>query len=288
MIRKPQTIPDSFQRLDSQVTAADSFVNCRDMQVARANHNILVARRVQQTIFTCAFTGQLPGGEPLLYTVFRTRLQPEQDESEILRMKIFVPQWTQQLRLKFDACKASLSEGSENAFDPIVYADVWNPYARKPTWPPPSATVVAAHGSPATYSIDINVPQTTAANTSHAGRREFEFGVWVKCSRDTTQNILSAGSISDVSPSSVTAATASSLIYNSLTVSTDTGIEARQIVKQIDMGAGVYQLVTDRPFSRLPDVNNDTIDVNEIAGLDLYSASLRCLPVSSSAAEFSL
>jgi len=291
MRKKPRTIPSAFTRFDDHVTSADEFANCRDLQTARGNHNILAARRVQQTIFTCAFAsdhGTTAVPRVVRYTTFRSRLQPEQDESEILRTQIFVPQWTQQLRLRFDACKSELAEGSELVFDPIVYADVWNPYARKPIWPPPSIAITAANGTPTAYTIDINLPQTTAANTSHAGRRAFEFGVWVKCARDTTRKQLVAAPPTDVAHNSVTVAAVGNLVSDLLSVGTDAGIEGRQVVKQVDLGGGNYKLFLDQSFSRLPDAIADTVDVEQIAGVDIYSMSLRCLPVTSSVLGFAL
>ena len=59
------TIPDEFIRLDSRITFADAFVNVRDMQVARSNHNILVARGVKRHLVT--YIGA-PGNSTYFYS----------------------------------------------------------------------------------------------------------------------------------------------------------------------------------------------------------------------------
>ena len=43
-------IPASFIKLDTNVTDPDEYVNVRDLQVARANHNILMARGLRRTL----------------------------------------------------------------------------------------------------------------------------------------------------------------------------------------------------------------------------------------------
>jgi hypothetical protein len=45
-----KTIPSDFVKLDTNVTDPDEFVNVRDLQVARANHNILLARGMRRTL----------------------------------------------------------------------------------------------------------------------------------------------------------------------------------------------------------------------------------------------
>jgi hypothetical protein len=46
------TVPSEFIRLDDTVTDPDAYVNVRDMQVVRDNHNILIARMLKRQIFT--------------------------------------------------------------------------------------------------------------------------------------------------------------------------------------------------------------------------------------------
>ncbi|HJW75194.1 MAG TPA: hypothetical protein VJ787_05935 [Thermoleophilia bacterium] len=74
------TIPSSFQRLDTRVTAPDQFYNARDWRKVRENHNILLARRFPRPIahwvvFNAyspyrlnSFTGDIITDLPLLVT----------------------------------------------------------------------------------------------------------------------------------------------------------------------------------------------------------------------------
>ena len=65
MRRLARTVPTSFIRLDSAVTSQDRFLNVRDMQVARLNHNKLVGF----TGIRCAYHCQLGAG-PTAYSSF--------------------------------------------------------------------------------------------------------------------------------------------------------------------------------------------------------------------------
>ena len=53
------TIPSAYIRLDTRVTDPDSFINVRDQQVARNNHNVQIA------VLTATLAGSLDhsGGE---------------------------------------------------------------------------------------------------------------------------------------------------------------------------------------------------------------------------------
>lgn len=51
------TIPSSYIRLDDHVTAADSFINARDLQVARNNQNKLIARSTKRQLLNTFNTG---------------------------------------------------------------------------------------------------------------------------------------------------------------------------------------------------------------------------------------
>lgn len=287
MRRHTTTVPSSYQKLDSAVTAADAFVNVRDEQIKRLNHNILLARRIQHTVLSMS-SGHFMAVYGANYITFTTRKDAEQIDATMIRTKVLVPAWTQRMVLRLSACKSALTEGSELNFDPVVYADIWNGYARKVAWPPSGATISAAHGSPTSYSITINLPPMTGADTKRYGRREFEFGVWVKCMMDYTQKIETSVALADSSINSVTASVTANLVGNSVHFGTDLGIEERQIVKQISLGGGAFKLVMDRPMSRMPDVAADSISSNEILGIDLYSLDLRCLPITDFQQEYSL
>ena len=47
-----KTVPSEFIRLDTNVSAADRFVNVRDLQVVRDNHNMIIGRQLRRVIAT--------------------------------------------------------------------------------------------------------------------------------------------------------------------------------------------------------------------------------------------
>lgn len=279
MRTKTVSVPSAFQRMDSRVTDPDEFVNARDQQVARLNHNILLAKRLQPTLFSRNFTCVDDTPAQQLYTTFVTRKSVDEFGAEIIRQYVFVPPHTKKLRLRFFACKSLLDEGSELATDPVVYADVWNQYARKVKQLPPSATVSAANGSPDSYTIDIHVPPVSVSNIIRYGRRVFEFGMWVGSSFDYTQSLAAGVAFSAVGTNHLTTASAFLTKGRSVHFGTDLGIEQRQVVKDVALGGGQHEIYFDKPFSRVPDVAGDTMAVHEILGIDLYSATLRCMPI---------
>jgi hypothetical protein len=140
MRRKTVTIPAAFQLLDTLVTTADTFVNVRDLQVARLNHNILLAKRVGNTLFSRNFSSISDAGDDQLYTTISTLKATHEFGAAVLRCKVLVPLYVKQLRLRFRACWSALDQGSQFDTDPIVYADVWNPASRKVKMTLPSAT----------------------------------------------------------------------------------------------------------------------------------------------------
>ncbi len=51
-----QEIPAEYLRFDSRVTDPEMFLNARDRQVFAKNHNMQMARRVRQMLFTMSLT----------------------------------------------------------------------------------------------------------------------------------------------------------------------------------------------------------------------------------------
>jgi hypothetical protein len=288
MRRRTVTIPTAFQLLDTLVTTADSFVNVRDQQVARLNHNILLAKRVPNTLFTKNFTSVDDSGTGLLYTTIVVLKASHEFGSAILRCKILVPFYVKQLRLRLRACKSALDEQSELAEDPIVTAEVWNPSAKKVKKTLQSAVVSAANGVPTDYTIDINVPPVSDGSGLEGGRRVYEFGMWAQCFIDSTHSMAAAQSIVGVEQNTIIVANATGTARRVAYADTDLGIEVQRITKQNALGGGAYQMFMGKPFSRVPDCVADTLNIREVLGVDLYSASLRCLPVTDFDQEYAL
>jgi hypothetical protein len=285
MRRKSITIPSAFQLLDTQVTAADSFANVRDLQTMRLNHNILLAKRVQPTIFTCKY----PGDGSNDFTRFVVRTAKEQAGAEIMRQTIYVPAFTKQLLLTLYCCKSALTgEGSELNEDVNVHAEVWNQFARKTKYSPPSVAVSAAAGSPSKYEITINIPPVSPKSIIRDDRRAFEFGVWASCLMDHTASIAAALAPSAVASRSITVGSAAILEKHTVYSNTNRGIESRIVTKRIPLGGGNYQLFLDKAWSKTPDISVDQITAREIQGLDLYSATLRCRPITDFDQEYEL
>lgn len=287
MKRHTVSIPSSFVHLDSTVTTDNEFVNVRDQQVLRSNHNLLIARRIQHTIFSIGFVGTIIDSVVRPYTSYltnhmtvKTRQGTEEIGAPILRAQIYVQRCTKQLRLKVRACKSLIAtEGSELDFSPIVLASAWNGYAQPVIAPSAAATISAAHGSPATYSMDISLPPVTADDNMHNGKQMFEFGVWVRCAIDHTIAEVSSSVIGSATYNSFDSTVAPGKEHMSMHFDTETGIEQRMIVKTTDLGSGWYRTFVDKPFSSIPDPNSDTFVVHDIQGIDIYDATLRSLPL---------
>jgi len=86
---KEVTIPSEFQRLDTAVTDPDRFVNARDRNIIALNHNILLARAVQQPLLHWKGWSELfPSDHYAFYAPVeenRLEIQP------ILQVPVYIP-----------------------------------------------------------------------------------------------------------------------------------------------------------------------------------------------------
>jgi hypothetical protein len=280
------TVPSAFQPLDSQSSAADAFANCRDMQTLRSNHNALLARRIQQTILTQAFSTDGASSDTPLTFISRRSIEDGHGPL-IVRNTIYVPQMTRRLRLKVVACRSALNGDSDFDGHPFIYAALWNTYARKQKGVGVSVDVAAVHGVPTAYTIDMNLPTVTAMDNLHYGRRQFQFGMWVQCQVDNTRTDATGLAITNPEGNAVSASTSGNA-HRFLYFGTDLEVAARMVSKEIALGGGISKMVTDTPFSRLLDAVADTAVVREILGVDLYSMSLYALAETSFSQEYSI
>lgn len=69
-------IPSSFIRLDSRVTDPDAYINIRDLQVARLNHNKLIARGIKRHLCTMAAHRGFNTEYPLTFDQYLYSVKP--------------------------------------------------------------------------------------------------------------------------------------------------------------------------------------------------------------------
>jgi hypothetical protein len=89
------TIPSKFQLLDSRVTAEGMPINRRDLTVIRRNHNVLLARRARQLVYSWVMP--LSNSDASGYPAGGTWLWPEydyaDDEASVVAQKPALSAW---------------------------------------------------------------------------------------------------------------------------------------------------------------------------------------------------
>lgn len=278
MRTKTLTIPSEFVPFDTNVTAADSYINVRDLQRFRLNHNSLLAQRVRKSLSTQIYNkdSDAPATQHNDPYIFRSRLNVTENAGPmILGGPIYVTQHTKQLIFYMRARKTELDGGSAEAADPKLFFVVRNPGTSKNVTLTSSFSVTTAHATAggASYFATVNLPPIEPSKLFY-GRQLLDFGVYIQCVTDSTQNIVGASAFTSVGENMFEGASATfgtGMVDTLVWVTTDLSIEARQIVKEANIGGGTYRYFLDSPWSRMPSPNSDTLAIREILGVEIFS-----------------
>jgi hypothetical protein len=153
-IDHPPTIPASFIKLDSNVSAADSYVNVRDELVKRQNHNILMARRCKRNVMhmgSVVLTGfyGYPVGQRLPIDAYNA--PPE------MFVPLYLSQATKEIQVVMRCCQSDTAVAGDH--DPQV------------------AFVLCPHGSTRAVATSDIQSITTAVATTDADCENYTWTV---------------------------------------------------------------------------------------------------------------
>lgn len=257
----PYTIPSSFTRLDATITAADAYANVRDMQIARRNHNILLAQRIRQPIFAQTF-GQADydtatvGKDAL---EFDSLVNPTRAGGDLLMlMPIYVPPWTKYLTLTIEAAVRDSTEGN---FELYPHVDSYQGIREID----PAVVITVNNNSKTEFTVQVPVPEFVAQTGAGVFMLYGVGQIFVAATKV-------AAAITDAGATFITSAFGASYEGYAMIFS-DTEIEPRIITYMRDLGA-TQRAYTNPPFNKIPIPNTTTVAVFRVNSLKLYNACL--------------
>ena len=259
------TIPTAFQVLDSVVTAADSFVDCRTLKVREQNHNVLLAKGVRKLIMTQAFA-------PLDVKAYEWG--NDRDPPLAFEIPVLVNQGCQFLTVNVRCCKTDLASGTPGT-PKLLF--VLHPVGRKlqPDTYGVSFSVTTAYtateASLGDYTNDIPVPMTGPTESWRAGRRVFMLACFCKSALVTDASGTAAGAITDVGSDHVKFAGEGAAAVGRVLHFSDLSLEPRQITRY-DAGSGHYTV--HPPLLQAAISGTDTATTRDVVGVRIHNISI--------------
>jgi len=251
------TIPSSFQRLDSNITSADDYVNVRDMQRLRLNHNVLLAQRQKHVLMSQNFTDgsndyvELKGDRPV-----RTQAG-FYDGPVVFSTQFRFSPYTKGINVNLRAANGNGSLGNSKLYAVLVDNESASI----------SSVFTVSSASEATYTNTVQV--TPSMRKSRLATFVLFFETPANTTADKT---VGASDLVAVDWDWFQAVEASDRT-GQLVVSSNADIEPRIIVQaQTGLGSSSTEarMWVNRPWNILPG-NADTIYYHVVQGLRLYS-----------------
>ena len=271
-----RTIPSAFIRLDATMSDADAYYNVRDAQVARENHNKLMARGLRQPCLTIGGFAANDSRDPISY--YALNIVPTSggvpNPEVVLQCPIFVPPWCQALEVV-----GSLAYANNSGIDLSVYAKV-DTRQEMMNWPT-SATITVTSATKARYAGEVVVPP----DLPHIQARIFTLAI------DGTiygADLKSTGTVAirDVGvdngrPYIDIDLGASTAINNAVYIEGRLDIYPRMGVDQWSIGtaalngtADTRRVFLDQPFNENPQPGVDFANIRAVQGLKLHTLSV--------------
>lgn len=274
----------NFQRLDTHVSESQAFANTRDLQVARRNHNILVARRTKRSVLQIVapigafYSAEFTAQPVYSYQFASGRAASLVTAMTIIEQLVLISQHTRKLRLFLRAQKYIPLEG-DGGFDPLLFPRLRALHSVRDNDTVEMLTINDA-GVATSYSCDVSVPHNFDRDqTYYRGHGAFIFSLQAKCKLAAEPFVAGVG-LSDIGPNwfaPSAAGLSAGGSYGRSMIFSDTAIDSRICTRYMAIGAhGRYYI--DRPFARYPRPG-DTVSEYDIVGVRIHSLSLFEKPV---------
>jgi hypothetical protein len=263
-------VPSEFIRLDDTISDPDEFLNVRDLQVARENHNILIARGIKRHLFT--YVNPITIATPADKTFHSARPASRETGDVLMFMPFRVSSQTKELVVVLQAARSSASADCD------VYYAVDGGGSTGVIDTGDAFSITSTAGTGAKVSKTISLP-ARVANSNHCVLYLYLQGLMFGADQyGGNATILDVGPDwvdVDLTPGGGgTTATVNNAIYVN-TVATPkqdprliTGIET------INAGADQYRLHLDAPWSSLPVPGVDTLEEQQTIGVNLMTVSV--------------
>lgn len=271
------TIPSSFIKLDTNINAANSFINVRDAQVQRKNHNILVAQRIQQNTFAfCIGKDDTDSFDSSGYDYINGYGLNSLLPPIILDETIMLSQHTQKVRMVAVASHTTLNGSSTLALNPKLFFQIYNP-KKNPTVEDriTPVSVSTSDGSQGAHAVLVPVPHEY--NPVIVGGREmWRLRVMLQSRIDSTHALDTAVAVVEVGDRWIDISSGGSLNGDGremVYIVGKTHIEPRHIIHVEALASGNYRLVLDADWTGDIVPGTDTATVREVLGVRLFSLS---------------
>ncbi len=270
-------VPSEFIEMDDHVSAADSYVNTRDVKVALDNHNISLARRARQPIISQEFGAASDPRDPLIVQSIHPVSVNRNSGKVFYLSPIWIPPVCFEIQLSIRAGVADAGE-----FDAKIYPVIDGPGERNDVDTSLEITVNAA--AEAKYTATIPVPQ------SAQWAREAMLYLYYETPLYDVAAKGGGTAITDVSRREegawVVGPFAGTWAGFFLVCTTDTTVLPIQIVEGINLGGGSYKLYLEGPWrGKVPIVGTDEFDIYQANYLKVWNVSAYPVAVTNWSAE---
>jgi hypothetical protein len=257
------TVPSEYLPLDNRVTDADSFCNVRDLQVARQNHNMLIAKRIKRCVTQVVFNDANSRG-PSFYGFDYDTGNPV----TIWKQRIAINQHTKRLQLNIRATLTQINVASAITQSVFLYP-VISPIGFERRWSSNVAITVtqawvAGENTAANYTVEVPVPALPATAYWY-GRLLCDFRIHMLGRADTSRSVASGITVSDAGDDWFVNASGSPQIGYCAQI----GSEYRLITGYLNP-----RYYVDKPWSLGIATGSSTLTLRETLGIVPYSMSL--------------
>jgi hypothetical protein len=275
-----RSIPSDFQKLDTNINAANSFCNVRDLQTLRENHRFLCASWSKRLIFSCA-----RGADDPITVRARNADGARANRGIVWSGLIQTTPYTQSVRLYAYICLSSLNgaTGYNPAVDgyPALTLRLSRPLSSMGSDDEviTSGNITSPNGTPVALTLQAGVPSTAGSDNYGGGYCYWfcEIGVNCKIDNDTDEDsafdIYQVGTRElEVLASDITNTAVGNVLYFSRS-----DIEPRTIVKittETRHGSDYKRLHLDESIAEMPIPGTDTGSSTQMLGADIYSLGL--------------
>lgn len=267
------TIPSSFQKLDTNITAAGAYANVRDLQRLALNHNILVAQRIRRTLATW----QLTAGERQHFSV--TPYLSESMPPVAFSGTLLVNPYCQQLRFDF-YCQRTLATPAAHPELGVFLWRVGGANTPKNEAEITTTTVTSTSFGWVTLTVPIPYDLNNDNATNTEGRIVVGFKVYVVARVDTSESVFTGATVIDSGSDFIRIANSTALVYGR-----SVEIDGRNAPPQMVVGPAIVFAAADKKYFLRPTMNelvtaSDTVTARNICGIEIRETAIHELNIS--------
>jgi hypothetical protein len=277
ILLKQGEIPSSFVKLDSRITADDSYLDTASIQKVHNNHNSLIAQRIRRNAMVHACRGGWVTGAETIFSV--TPYTDSKRPPVFMNGTLLITQGTQKVQFSFYARRTSAL-----ATDPELAVRFFTPGqvgpAARVNDDTDLTTLSITNSAYAWFTVDVELPEAIKVNpTIIGGYVLIGFNIYSLSVIDTANTIFAGAAITDSGANWVrtTGVGAVGQHFDCLYTS--------NVENSVGVVTGIVTYAAaDRKFYIDPPWNNavqrtDTLTAAPLNGIRIQSISITELPI---------